>query len=103
MKTSDLTARLDAEFGCWIAFHSSTGSPWDSEIIGEGSTRESAIADYWFGVHGDKAASLLEPDHTCHQWRLHDGTFVARFDTREAAVTFAEAHQYIINPLITKL
>lgn len=101
MKTSDLTIRLDDEWGCWIAFDGKT--PGDSNAIGEGTTRDAAVADFWFCIHDGKTADLLPPNWQSSQWRLHDGVFVQRFDTYEEAIAFAEEHQYLTSPLIREI
>jgi hypothetical protein len=101
MKTSDLTVRLDQEFGCWIAFLG--GTPWDSGTIGEGSTREAAVADYWFGVHKGKTATLVDLSLNEGCWKLTDGTYVVRFATREEAVAYGEEHQYITSPFVKEI
>jgi hypothetical protein len=47
---------------------------------------------------------LLEPyDNGTDQWALHDGTYVVRFDTREEAVAYGEAHQYITSPFVKEV
>ena len=100
--TTKLTVEFDATWGCWIVYEGST--PENSHAIGEGSTRENAIADYWHSRHDGKTASLLEPyDNGTDQWALHDGTYVVRFDTREEAVAYGEAHQYITSPFVKEV
>ena len=100
--TTKLTVRFDAIWNCWIAYEGT--SPEESHAVGEGSTREDAIADYWHSRHDGKAASILSPyDAGNDRWTLTDGTYVARFDTREDAVAYAEAAQYITSPFVKEV
>lgn len=102
MKTTDLTVRNDTDLGCWIAFDGKSLD--DCTTVGEGFTAQAAIADFWFAIHAGKTASLLEPyDNGTDRWALHDGTYVAHFDTREEAVAYGEAHQYITSPFIKEV
>ena len=102
LKTTDLTVQFDTGYNCWIAFEGPT--PEDSHAIGEGFTRENAIADYWYSRHDGKTAHVLEPyDNGTDKWALHDGTYVAYFDTRAEAVAEGEATQYITSPFIKEV
>lgn len=102
LTTNDLTIHLSAEYGCYVAFEGPT--PEDSHAIGEGSTREDAIADYWHSRHDGKTASILSPyDAGNDCWTLTDGTYVVRFDTRADAVAYAEAAQYITSPFVKEV
>lgn len=100
--TTALTVFLSADYGCYVA-HEGT-SPEDSRAIGEGSTREDAIADYWHSRHDGKTASVLSPyDAGNARWTLTDGTYVVRFDTRDDAVAYAEANQYLTSPFVKEV
>lgn len=100
--TTALTVFLSADYGCYVAFEGT--SPEDSHAIGEGSTREDAIADYWHSRHDGKTASVLSPyDAGNARWTLTDGTYVVRFDTRDDAVTYAEANQYLTSPFVKEV
>ena len=102
LKTADLTVYLSADYGCYVAIDGKT--PEDSTTSGEGSTREDAIADYWYGRHNGKTATVLSPyDAGSDRWTLTDGTYVARFDSREEAVTYAEECQYITSPFVKEV
>lgn len=93
--TTELTVSFDAVWGCWIAYISDC--PENSGTVGEGRTREDAIADYWDGIHNGKTARLLEPGDTEDgRWALYDGKNIRRFDSREDAVAYGEAHEYLI-------
>ncbi len=93
--TVQIKTELNSEWKCWVAYTSDCLE--NSDTVGEGKTREDAIADYWYGVHNGKTASLLEPDYSCNDWQLYDGFNAMLFDTREAAIVYAETHQYIIS------
>lgn len=100
--TTTLKTEFHPDWKCWIAYEGR--SPEDSRAIGEGFTRENAIADYWYSRHDGKTAFLLEPyDSGDARWALHDGTYVVRFDTRAEAVAYGEAHQYITSPFVKEV
>lgn len=93
--TKTLTVEIHPDWNCWIAYKGN--DPWQSGVIGEGMTRESAIEDYWAGIHGlDKTARLREPEWPEFTWALYDGKNIKYFDSREEAVQYGEENEYLI-------
>ena len=94
--TASLKIELHPDWNCWIAYRGD--SVEDSIFIGEGTTHEDAIADFWVGFHGyDKTARLINPEwSTDGLWALYDGKNIMHFDSREDAVAYGEAHEYLI-------
>lgn len=90
-----LTTEIHPDWGCWIAY---TGNdPWESGTIGEGSTRENAVADYWASLHGyDKTGRILPPNGGESHWVLYDGKTGLLFETHEEAAQYAEQNEYLI-------
>lgn len=95
-----ITTRFSAEDGIWFT-SDNPADIWNGSAIGEGKTPEDAIADYWYSFHDGQTASLFEPDEFVDErWRLFDGAYVQYFDSREEAVAYAEANQYLLNPFV---
>ena len=94
--TTSLKIELHPDWNCWIAYSGDRAE--NSVIVGEGTTHETAIADYWAGVHGyDTSARLITPDWSDDGlWALYDGKNIVRFDSREEAVAYGEANEYLI-------
>lgn len=99
--TTTLKTEVHPDWKCWIAYDGAT--PEDSNAIGEGSTRENAIADFWFSRHKGKTGSIVEPISSDSRWLLSDGNWGRYFDTREEAVAFAEENQYLASPFIKQV
>ena len=93
--TKNLTIEIHPDWNCWIAYQGD--DPWESGVIGEGTTRENAVADYWAGVHGyDKTARLIPPDVYNDHWMLFNGETGFIFDTKEEAIEYAEEREYLV-------
>lgn len=93
--TKTLTVEIHPDWNCWIAYKGN--DPWESGVIGEGNSREDAVADYWAGVHGmGKTARLIPPEYGDIHWMLYNGKTGLIFDTQAEAIAYAEAHEYLI-------
>lgn len=93
--TKNLIVEIHPDWKCWIAYQGN--DPWESGVIGEGTTRENAVADYWSGVHGyDNTARLMEPEWPEFRWFLYDGKNAVYFDSYEEAAQYGEENEYLI-------
>lgn len=87
-----LTIYYDATNECWFAYSGETEN--DSRWIGQGSTPEAACSDYWYQAHGDVAELVYDEDHEC--WLLYQGCYRVSFGSKEAAVEYANRHEWQI-------
>jgi hypothetical protein len=87
-----LTIRFDATDDVWYAFDGATEN--ESRHIGQGTSPEAACTDYWYQAHGDAAELSYDEEAEC--WLLHQGCYRAEFQTKQAAVDYANANEWQI-------
>lgn len=87
-----LTTEYRAEWKCFVAYNGDLSSTlW----IGEGRTPEAARSDYWSQANGYiPTASLTVDDNG--EYCLYDGRKTVICGSKEAAIAFADARNWII-------
>lgn len=90
--TIKLTIKFDATDDVWYAYDGATEN--DSRRIGQGQNPEDACSDYWYQVHGDVAELAYDDD--CECWLLYQGSYRVQFTSKEAAVEYANRHEWQI-------
>lgn len=69
----------------------------DSRAIGQGTTPEDAKADFWYQINGE--AADLSYDEESGWWYLRQGYHAIGFGTREAAIAYADNHEWQVKTL----
>ena len=64
----------------------------DSRAIGQGTTPEDARADFWYQVNG--SAAELYYSGAKGGWCLEQDSWFRCFDSREAAIAYADNHEW---------
>lgn len=85
-----LTTYYDDTDQVWYAFEGEKQD--DSRAIGQGTTPEDAKADFWYQINGD-AANLHYSDDL-EGWCLEQGDHGIVFTSKEAAIAYADAHEW---------
>lgn len=82
------------EFKCFVA-HTGERDIYDSRWVGEGSTPEDARSDYWSQANSTVPTARLYED-VGGEFFLYDGRTSIRFENKLAAITYADARNWII-------
>jgi hypothetical protein len=86
-----VTTEFEAIHACWFAYEGTTDT---AQWIGQGQTREDALTDYWAQRHPDGKALSYVPAGPDGWHTLTDGTHSRLFQTREAALEYADLNQW---------
>ena len=90
---SSITVCCDLEDGIWFAY--SGTDLFYTDFLGEGSTPEAALSDYWAQRHPDHKSLTLTPDEPDGWWSLrHEDGRCVLFASRGAALEFATRNQW---------
>lgn len=87
-----LTTSYDDTDQLWYAYE---GNMITSSFIGEGRTPENARSDYWSQANGDTPTALLTINGN-GEYCLYDGIKIVVCGTKEAAISYADARNWII-------
>ena len=90
-----LTTYYDTTDQVWYAYEGDRAE--DGRAIGQGTTPEDAKADFWYQINGS-AADLYYLDETEH-WLLRQDWAGVVFDTKEAAIEYADRHEWQVKTL----